>query len=130
MKLLNRTEAQMTKKKENDNLILSNIRLREYGKVITERLRTIKDSYEPEKVQRLQDFEDFCKDLMEKKAKILAELAGLQKLVTETKELYYGYVQRSDELLEKKYQIDEDNKKLDLRQIFISDLENKWREKQ
>lgn len=130
MKLLTKTEVNSRKQLENETLIASNIRLRTYERDITKKLNNIKDTYEPDKLKRLEEFERFCKDIEVKRIKVLKELAQWQKLVDDTKEIYYGFIARKDELQEKEYQIQEENKKLDLRQTFITDLEAKWREKQ
>lgn len=130
MKLLTPSLARSKKKLENEGLVESNIRLRKYHKDITQKLNTIKDDYEPEKLEKLREFETFCRDLDVKRETLLKELAQWQKLLTDTKEIYYGFIAKSDELQEVKYKIDEENKKLDLRQTFVEDLENKWRNKQ
>lgn len=130
MQLLSPKTVHSKKKLENEALIDSNIRLRRYEQGIVKRLNTLRDSYEPDKLQKLEEFERYCKDLQAKKEKVLQELAQWQELVKTTKEIYYGMVARQDELQEIKYQIDEENKKLNLREIFISDLETKWRNKQ
>ena len=130
MKLLTKNDARLQKKRENESLIESNIRLRTYWQGITKKLDTIKDSYSADKLERLADFERFCKELQVKKDKVLSELAQWQKLVEETKEIYYGLITKQDELQEVKYKIDEENKKLDLREAFVVDLEQKWRNKQ
>ena len=76
MKLLSKTEARSKKKRENDALIESNIRLRKFHKDITTKLNNVKDSYDPEKLEKLKDFEKFCEDLKTKRTKILEELYG------------------------------------------------------
>lgn len=130
MKLLSITEARSKKKLENDSLVESNIRLREYWKGITQKLNTVKEDYSQDKLQKLKEFELFCKDLQVKKSKVLEELAGWQKLIEEKKEMYYALVAKHDELDEMQYKIDEGNKKLELREAFVLDLEQKWRNKQ
>ena len=130
MKLMSTKEAKSTKKRENDALIDSNIRLRAYHKTITDKLNTLKDNYDGDKLEELRKFETFCGDLTIKREKVLKELADWQKLVEDTKEIYYGFIARKDELQEKEYQIEEENKKLNLREIFIKDLEAKWQQKQ
>ena len=130
MKLLSKTEARSKKKLENDTLVDSNIRLRKSWEFINKKLNTIKDDYEPEKLLKLAEFERFCKEIDAKKQIVLREFASLQKLVEDTKETYYGFIEKQDGLAEIKYNIDEENKKLDLREAFILDLEAKWRNKQ
>lgn len=123
---MSQKEAKSRKKLENEALIDSNIRLRTYHQDITKKLNTIKENYEPDKLQKLQEFEEFCKDLQVKREKVLSELASWQKLVEDTKEIYYGFIARKDELQEKEWQIEEENKKLNLREAFVVDLESKW----
>lgn len=130
MRLLSRTTTENKIRKENDELISQNIRLREFERAVTDRLNTVKDSYEPEKLAKLKDFELFVKDITAKKGKLLMELDGIGKLIEEKKELFYGLVAKADELAEKKYQIEEANRKLGLREAFLVDLETKWQAKQ
>jgi len=129
MKLLAKPQAESRAKRENNDLIDSNLRLREYEKTVIGRLNTAKENYEPEKMQALQSFETFMKDIQEKKSKLFQELAGIEQAIAGKKEIYYGMITRMDELQEKAYEIKEAHKKLDLRQIFVEDLEKKWREK-
>ena len=130
MKLLSISEARSKKKRENDTLVDSNIRLRKYHSEITPKLNTVKEDYEPDKLQKLAEFERFCSDLGLKREQLLKELAQWQKLVEETKETYYGLIVKQDELVEREYKINEENKKLNLREVFITDLEKKWQAKQ
>ena len=130
MKLLTRKEATIGLKKENDNLIGSNLRLREMEKQVIKRLNEAKLDYSPDKMKAFKDFEQFTADLMEKKSKLLKELNAYEKLIEERKEIYYGLIQKQDLLDEKVYQVAEANKKLDLREAFVADLEKRIREKQ
>ena len=130
MKLLTRKEATQGLKKSNDELLGTNIRLREMEKQVLKRLNEAKANYDPEKMKALKDFEQFTADLMEKKSKLLKELNAYDKLIEERKELYYGLVEKADKLLEEEYKIEEAHKKLDLRESFIVDLERRIREKQ
>ena len=130
MKLLTRKEATIGLKKENDNLIGSNLRLREMEKQVLKRLNEAKANYDPEKMKALKDFEQFTADLMEKKSKLLKELNAYEKLIEERKDIYYGLVSKMDLLDEKAHQVAEANKKLDLREAFVTDLERKIRNTQ
>lgn len=130
MKLLPPPEVHSKKKLENDTLIESNIRLRQVNVSLTHKLNTIKDDYEPDKLRLLKEFEEFVKDNQAKRAELLKELAGIQKAIAEAKEIYYGYIEKKDKLMELEYKISEENKKLDLRETFVLDLEKKWRDKQ
>lgn len=128
MKLLDQKEAQSKVKKDNDELILSNIRLRHLWQDITVKLNTIKESYQPEKLKILQEFETFCKDILGKKAKLLEELQGIENEIKKKKDLYFEIIQKQDALYEKIYQMKEQEKKLDMRELFVSELEKKQRE--
>ena len=130
MKLLTRKEADISIKKSNEDLIGTNIRLREMEKQVIKRLNEAKLNYEPEKLKALKDFEQFVSDITLKKSKLLEELNAYNKLIEERKDIYYGLIEKSDLLDEKVYQVAEANKKLDLREAFIVDLERKIREKQ
>ena len=128
MKLLDQKEAQSKVKKDNDELILSNIRLRHLWQDITIKLNTIKESYQPEKLKILQEFETFCKDILGKKARLLEELQGIENEIKKKKDLYFEIIQKQDALDEKIYQMKEQEKKLDMRELFVSELEKKQRE--
>ena len=130
MKLLSKTESGSKIKKENDELIETNIRLRKYYADILLKLNTIKENYDPEKMAKLKEFEVFCKDLNDKKDKLFQEFNALEAEIQKKKDIYYGFIERMDELTEKEYQIEEANKKLNLREVFVGDLEEKFREKQ
>lgn len=130
MKLLTHKEAQIGIKKSNEELLDTNIRLREMEKQVIKRLNEAKLDYEPEKLKALKDFEQFVADLNQKKSKLLEELNAYNKLIEERKDLYYGLVSKQDLLDEKVHQVAEANKKLDLREAFIVDLEKRIRDKQ
>jgi hypothetical protein len=130
MKLLTQKEAKSKKKQENDALVDSNVRLRKYHSEIITKLNNVKDNYDTDKLQKLEEFEKFCKDIEIKRTKLLEELANWQKLVADTKETYYTFISKMDALEEKEYEIQEENNKLNLREAFVLDLEEKWRNKQ
>src|SRR3990167_11484234 len=98
MKLLSKSEATLGLKKSNEDLLGSNLRLREIEKQVLKRLNEAKLDYDPEKVKALKDFEQFTADLMEKKSKLLSELNAYEKLIEERKDIYYGLVERQDAL--------------------------------
>lgn len=129
MKLLTRKEAQTSLRKENDELIESNIRLRKSWQEITSRLNNLKNDYEPEKLEKLKEFEAFCKDILARKAKLLEEINALDTEITRRKDLYYGLIAKQDALDEKIYQMNQKEETLNRREVFVTDLENKWRTK-
>ena len=130
MKLLTVKEAQSQKKLENDSLIESNLRLKKSEAVITSRLNSLKDNYEPEKIKKWKEYEEFVAGINSKKSALLKEMKDIQKYIDDKKEIYYGLIEKQDLLEEKMYQMSEKEKKLDLRESFVEDLERKWREKQ
>lgn len=129
MKLLSKQSATSKSKQDNDNLIETNIRLRKYWGEITHKLNTVKESYEPEKVAKLKEFEEFSKDILSKKSKLLEELNGIERMIKDKKEIYFGLIEKMDLLDEQKYQAEEVIKKANLREAFVVDLETKWKEK-
>jgi hypothetical protein len=127
MKLLDQKQAQSNLKTQNDELIGTNIRLRRFWQEITQKLNTIRENYDPDKLKRLKDFEQFCKDLIIKKSKMLEELVSIEKQIENKKEIYYGLIAKQDKLDEYVYEIQEKEKKLKLREAFVIDLEAKWK---
>jgi hypothetical protein len=129
MKLLSKQSATSKLKQDNDNLIETNIRLRKFWSEITQKLNLAKDNYNTEKLQKLKEFEVFCKDILIKKSKLLEELNYIENEISKKKDIYYGMIQKQDLLDEKAYQVEEAIKKLGLREAFVVDLEEKWKQK-
>lgn len=129
MKLLTKTSADSRVKRDNDELIETNIRLRKYYGEIVHKLNTVKETYEPDKLHLLKTFELFVKDITAKKTKLLGELEQLEKLIEQKKDLYYGLITKQDQLDERVHKANELEKKLTLREAFVVDLETKWRNK-
>ena len=130
MKLLTKNLAETEIKRENEELLSTNIRLRKFWQEITQKLNNARDNYEPEKMRALKDYEDFCKTLLAKKSELLKELQGIRNEIEKKKEIYFGMIEKQDLLQEKAYQIKEEGEKLRLRESFVEDLERKWQEKQ
>lgn len=128
MKLLRKQEAKSRIKKENEELIETNIRLRKYYKSILKKLDTIKEDYSPEKVKKLEEFEKFCADLNKKKAKLLEGLEYVKQEIEKKKDIYYGLIGKQDQLEERIYQADEKERKLDDRELWLKELEEKQAE--
>ena len=128
MKLLPKQEAKSRIKKENEELIDTNIRLRKQYKSILKKLDTIKDDYTPERVKILEDFEKFCIDIQQKESKLLQNLEYIKQEIEKKKDIYFGMIERQDQLDERIYQADEKEKKLDLRENFLKELEKKQEE--
>ncbi len=129
MKLLSKNEAYASKKRENEGLIESNIKLRKFYKDISDRIRGAKLDYSEDKLKALKEFDQFCADINEKKSKLLKEFNDISNAIEDKKEIYYGLVVKQDELEEKVYQVNEREKKVELREKFISELERRWNTK-
>jgi len=129
MKLLSKNEAQSSLRKDNDELLETNLRLRQFERNVVGKLNTIKETYEPEKLAKLKEFEQFCKELAVKRSKLLQELAGIEQEIVKKKEIYYGLIAKQDALDEKIFNLHEQESKLKLREAFVVDLEQKWRNK-
>jgi hypothetical protein len=130
MELLSKQSAQTKIKKDNEQLVDMNLRLRKYFSAIKTQFNTLKDNYEPDKVKKLEEFNRFCSDIDHKKSLKLEELSVIDAEIEKKKEIYYGLISKQDELDEKIYQLSEKERKLDLREGFVEELERKWKEKQ
>lgn len=129
MKLFSKIQAHESIKLENDQLVESNIRLRKFHSEITSKLNNAKTSYDPEKIKALEDFDKFTKDIAEKKNKMFRELIAIQAEIDKQKDIYYGYIIKSDELIERNYLVEQKEKKLETRELFVEELERKFQEK-
>lgn len=129
MKLLAKSSADRKIKAENDELVDRNIHLRSLEREVVDRLNTVKESYEPDKLAKLKEFELFVKDIGIRKAKLLEEIVALDTLITEKKDLYYGLITKQDALDERLVDIKEQERKLSLREAFVVDLEQRWKAK-
>lgn len=125
MKLLTKDQAYSKKKTENDALIESNIRLQKREKDVLTRMNNLKSNYDPEKLKAYVEYQGYVEDLNKKKSALLAEFTKVEELLNDKKESYYLLLEREDELIEKIYLANEREKKLDLREGFIKDIEKK-----
>jgi hypothetical protein len=128
MKLLSKNESRLKGKKDNEDLIEQNIRLRKYLKDATDKLSKVLDDYGEEKLKRLSDFEKFCVELNEKKSKALKELVDIEKQIEKKKDIYYGFIEKSDALTEKIHIMQKKEDQLNLRENFVKELEKKQRD--
>lgn len=128
MKLLPTKEAKDKLRKENDDLIETNLRLRGYESQVKKRLGALKEDYEPDKLAKLKEFEAFCKDLITKKGKLLKELSDIEYAIKQKKELYYGLIAKQDALEEKQYELKQKEMNISLREVFVEDIERKVKE--
>ena len=128
MKLLSKTESVNSIKKENEELISTNIRLRKYFKDITASLATLKSNYEPDKIKKLEEFQIFCEEINVKKSKLLKELNSIEGIIEKKKEIYYGLIAKQDQLDEKLHQLNEKETNLSLRESFVVGVEERLKE--
>lgn len=127
MKLLKKSEVRTEMSKRNDLLIDESIRLHKGYKSLVSKFNSAKEDYSPEKLKALKEFEAFKADLTQKKSILLQELSSIEKAIEEKKELYYGLVEKQDVLIERIHNANERETKLDLREKFISQIEEKWK---
>ena len=128
MKLLSPQNAKNEKKKENEDLVDMNIRLREYYQRIVEKLNGVKDDYSQDKLERLKDFEKFCIEIQGKKDILLRELKGIEEHIKQRKDVYYGLIAKQDALDEREHTARAHEENLKLREEFVKELERKQRE--
>lgn len=129
MKLFSARDSQAKLKKENEELIDMSVRLQRYFQGLKTKLKSAKSDYEPDKVAKLMEFEMFCVEIQQKKSKLLEELNQIEQIIKDKKEVYYGLIEKQDELEERMYEVKEKERKLDLREEFVHELERKQVEK-
>lgn len=129
MKLLSPKEAKPILRKQNDELIDTSLRLSKLVREKHAELNTLKGNYDPEKVRAKAEFDAFCKDLNEKKGRLLEELSGIQKEIDTKKDIYFGIVAKQDSVEERIYKADRREESLNLREKLISELEQAWKTK-
>ena len=123
MKLLKQTEARDKKKQENEDLIATNIRLRKLYEDIVHKLNTVKDSYEPDKLKKLEEFERFCDQITAKKSVLLGELKGIENEIEKRKDVYFGFIERQDALEEKAHEVRKRETNVEMRENFVKEVE-------
>lgn len=129
MQLLSPKEAKSKLRKENDELVDTGSRLSKFVRAKHVELNTLQNNYDPDKVKAKADFDAFCKDLNEKRSRLLQELAGIQKEIDAKKDVYFGLVAKQDALEERTYKADKREESLNLRENLISELERRWKTK-
>lgn len=125
MKLLSPKEATSLKKKENEKVLDESVRLQKIHRALTAKLAGAKNNYDPEKAAALKDFEEFCRDMDQKRSKKLQELQAVNEAIGQKKDIYYGLIEKSDLLLEREAALNERERKLDSREAFINQIEQK-----
>lgn len=126
MKLFSKKESKTKTELENKEILDTNIRLRATHRRLLRDMNESKADYGSDKIRALREFNEFCRDLTEKKNKLLGEYKVIEEMVEKRKEVYYGMITKQDELEERIYQNSEREKKIDLRERFVEDLEKKW----
>ena len=125
MRLLPKKEVESKIRKERDQLLEESVRLRRYYRETKSKLSTIKDDYSKDRLERLDEFERFAAAILEKKGKLLKELSDTNEEIKKRQDVYYGLVEKQDELDDREYKLKERERKLDDREEFIRQLEVK-----
>lgn len=125
MKLLPPQEAKKDIQKKNDELIAINVRLKEIERNILKRINTLKDNYEPDKIKKFDEFTKYCNELEQKKSVLLKTMTDIEKMIEGKRDILYGLIEKQDILQEKEIEIKERERKLEMRQAFVEELERK-----
>lgn len=126
MKLLSKPDAQSKIKKANEQDLETSLRLRTLIREQRQELATLREDYEPEKIAKKAEYDTFCKEIQAKKEKLLRELSAIEQEIAAKKDLYFGLVAKQDALEERLYQTQERERKVELRENFISEIERQW----
>lgn len=123
MKLLSKQEVKSKIQLNNDELLVTNSRLRKvYGELLA-KINNIKVNYS--KDEKAKEFEQFCAEILHKKSALLSDVKVLEEEIEKKKEIIYGLIEKQDELQEKEFEINEREIKLNMREDFIKSIENK-----
>lgn len=125
MKLLSKQEVNKGLKKQRDEIVEKTSRLHGYLTEGIKRLNNLKDDYGTDREKKLKEFEDFVKQINEKKSVLLKELKAYETLIEERKELYYALVEKADLLEERNRDIEIKTRKLEDRERFVIESETK-----
>lgn len=123
MKLLSKPELKSRLHKENEDLIETNQRLRKIYKEWLIKLNSVKNEYSKDKER--EDFDRLCLEFGRKKSELLKELSDLQERVNGKREVVDELIEKQDEIQEREYRVKEMETKLNLRESFIKQVENK-----
>lgn len=125
MKLLPPQEAKKSIQKQNDELVAINVRLKKYERDIRQRINILKDTYEPDKLKKYEEFTKYCNELEQKKSDLLKNMMDIEKMIEGKRDILYGLIEKQDILQEKELQLRERENKLEMRQAFVEELERK-----
>lgn len=123
MKLLSKPEIKSRIQLNNDELLATNSRLRKIYVELLAKINNTKVNYS--KDEKAQEFERFCADILQKKSILISEIKDLENDIERKKEIIYGLIEKQDALQEKEFEMKEREKKLDLREGFITNVEQK-----
>lgn len=129
MKLFAKQDAHLKIKRDSEQLIEQNMRVRTNYESTIRKINTAKLSYDKDKLKAMEEFDKFIHDITLKKAKLLEELQKVQQAIDEKKELYYSLMEKQDLLEEKLYQLQEKERKLEIRESYVGELEKNFNNK-
>lgn len=125
MRLFSKSEVDNFKRKENEELLDKNGRLRNFLEKGIKKLNTLQDNYEPEKLKKQKEFEDFVTKINLKKDVLLKELKTLADMIEKNKEIVDSIMDRQDALDEREYIVSKREENVKKRENFIKEVESK-----
>lgn len=123
MKLLPKSEVKSRIKTDNEEMMALNTRLRKVYADLLAKINNAKTKYSRD--EKVKEYEVFCVDILQKKSALLKELKDLEEHISRKKEIIYGLIEKQDVLIEQEQINKEREAKLDLRESFITKVENK-----
>lgn len=129
MKIFAKQDAHLKIKLDSEQLIEQNIRVRKNYEETVRKINSAKLSYDKDKLKAMEEFDKFVKDITKKKSLLLEELAKIEQQIEQKKELYYSLITKQDLLEEKMYQMQEKERKLDIRESYVGELEKNFNNK-
>lgn len=123
MKLLTKSEIKNSVRKENEQLLNDNIRLKKINQNL------LKLDFPAEKVKMMREFQQFSSDINEKKSFMFQELKKIETLIEQKKEILYGLIEKQDEIMEREAVLKEREAKVELREKFVEEIDSKQKTK-
>lgn len=122
MKLLDKKEVKNRVQKENESLMEENGKLR----ILNQRARNLLGlDFSAEKQKQLKEFQQFTDDIINKKSNLLKELTDINDIISKRRDILYGLIEKQDQLIERENAVKEREAKVELRERFVKEIENK-----
>lgn len=129
MQLLSPKDATPRLRKEIDEQVDTASRLSKIIRAKRIELDSLEANYDPKTLKAKREFEDFCRDLQDRKSKLLQGLTEIEAEIEKKKDIYFGLVAKQDALEEREHAVSERERKCELRENLISELERQWKAK-